>query len=98
MYGFLRAHQCQLTKDDKDIYKKMYCGHCATLQDLFGYKYRALVSYDSVFLGLLFSSQNTEKESKDKKWCAIFPKKINVVSPKEKVQIFTASIEGVPNV
>ncbi|MDZ7796531.1 MAG: DUF5685 family protein [Candidatus Marinimicrobia bacterium] len=92
MYGFLRPQQCQLSNNERDIYKKHYCGQCSTLQELFGYKYRALVSYDSTFLSLLYSSQNFKENNEVKKYCAVAPKKLKMINPKEDSQIFAACI------
>ncbi len=92
MYGFLRANKNHLEQSELDFYKKMYCGQCYTMQVLFGYKYRLLISYDALFISLLYSSQNSNSEIEEKRWCAIFPKRVKVISPNEKAQILSACI------
>lgn len=50
------------------------------------------MSYDSVFLGLLYSAQNDSSKNEIKKYCALFPKRMSVISPQEEEQIFAACI------
>ena len=92
MYGFIKPDQSQLSKEDKSAYKKAYCGQCATLQEIFGYHYRTLVSYDAAFFGLLISAQQNKPDKTEKQWCAIFPKKPAIYSTKQLPQIFSACI------
>jgi hypothetical protein len=92
MYGFLRIPHHKLNKTDSESYKKSYCGQCHTLHKQFGYTSRALLSYDTTFIGLLIDAQSQSVKRETKAWCAVFPHKVPVYHPDDIAQKMAASL------
>jgi hypothetical protein len=53
MFGTLRPSLCGLPLDDRQAYRRAYCGTCKALGDDYGQVARPLLSYDMVFLAAI---------------------------------------------
>lgn len=53
MFGTLRPSLCGLRVDDRQAYRRSYCGTCKALGDDYGQLARPLLSYDMVFLAAI---------------------------------------------
>lgn len=78
MFGYVRIRRDDLKVKDFNTYRRKYCGICKQLGKDYGFVYRAITSYDIVFLAL--SLENFEEATKPVKFrCPMNPlKKINI--------------------
>lgn len=78
MFGYVRIRRDDLKVKDFNTYRRKYCGICKQLGKDYGFIYRAITSYDIVFLAL--SLENFEEATKPVKFrCPMNPlKKINI--------------------
>lgn len=56
MFGYIAANQQAFSKEEKDRYRKYYCGLCHQLDMQYGSIGRASLTYDMTFLSMLLSS------------------------------------------
>jgi hypothetical protein len=92
MYGYFRLEPCKLSASSTAIYRKLYCGHCGNIQRNYGYAFRALVSRDTTFLGLLVSAQQDAEDPSSHIWCAVAPQKKVVFSVNANAQRFAGAL------
>lgn len=92
MYGFLRIDGCGLDEQQRDVYRRLYCGQCVALHRLFGYPWRMLVSHDAAFLGLLVAAQQRGPDLGERAWCALIPRRVDVCCPEELPQVLSACV------
>ena len=64
MFGYVRIRRDDLKVKDFNTYRRKYCGICKQLGKDYGFVYRAITSYDIVFLAL--SLENFEEANKFK--------------------------------
>ncbi len=76
MFGYLIANVENLDGAEKDRYHAAYCGLCRTLGERYGQRARANLTYDMVFLILLFGSLYESEESWSSIRCALHPTKL----------------------
>lgn len=69
MFGYISTNPKALSKEEKDRYKKYYCGLCHQLNTQYGGAGRAMLSYDMTFLIVLLSSIYGLEESQDSRHC-----------------------------
>ena len=60
MFGYVKPFQPHLRVCELDTYKSLYCGLCRQLGASFGPFSRLTLSYDFVFLALLFTGLSEE--------------------------------------
>lgn len=74
MFGTLKPQACgpRLPVVQRE-YRQFYCGTCKSLGSQFGLPYRALLSHDAVFLGLLVDGLQEEAAAPDRCVCPMVP-------------------------
>lgn len=75
MFGFVRANLEELTQEEKERYKMMYCGVCHSLGNRHGTIARMGLTYDLTFLALLLSSLYEPREQCGECRCMVHPYK-----------------------
>lgn len=73
MFGYITTNPEALSKEEKDRYRKYYCGLCHQLNTQYGSIGRATLSYDMTFLAMLFSSLYELKETQSNWHCFRHP-------------------------
>ncbi len=73
MFGFILAHQKELTPEERSRYGAIYCGICRGIRSRAGQLARMTLSYDMAFLALLLSSLYEPEEASGEKSCALHP-------------------------
>lgn len=63
MFGLMKSCSCSQTNEEKHRRRLHYCGTCKTLGNLYGWKSRALLNNDAVFLGEVLSAISSSDES-----------------------------------
>jgi hypothetical protein len=83
MFGYIVINPKTLLKEEKDRYKKYYCGLCHQLEAQYGSIGRASLSYDMTFLAMLLSSLYELEENQGSRHCVPHPMKQHpyVVTP-----------------
>lgn len=83
MFGFVRANIEDLTQEEKERYKTVYCGVCHSLGERYTFTARMGLNYDLTFVALLLSSLYEPKEKVNESRCVVHPfKKHTYVSNK----------------
>lgn len=85
MFGYIRANAEDLTQQEKDRYRAVYCGLCRTLGKRHGLSARFGLTYDMTFLILFLSSMYEPKEDYGTCRCMAHPWKkdnysVNVIT------------------
>ena len=75
MFGYIAANQQALSKEEKDRYRKYYCGLCYQLDMQYGSIGRASLTYDMTFLSMLLSSLYDLEETRSSRHCIHRPVK-----------------------
>ena len=75
MFGYVIANASELTEEEKQRYREVYCGLCQRLGSLHGQLARMSLTYDMTFLILLLSSFYEPEEVFSKKRCIVHPAK-----------------------
>ena len=75
MFGFVRPYLADLTEEEKNRYRAVYCGLCRTLHEDYGLMARMGLNYDMTFLILLLSSLYEPAEEQDERRCIPHPVK-----------------------
>ena len=75
MFGYVQANTEELTKEQKDRYKSVYCGLCHTLGHRHGFSAKMGLTYDMTFLALLLSSLYEPLETTSSARCVVHPLK-----------------------
>lgn len=75
MLGYISPEKAELKIKEYEIYSGYYCGICKSIGRRYGQIPRLALSYDSVFLALLFSSAYDVKESATFERCIVHPLK-----------------------
>lgn len=73
MFGYIVVNKPELKIREFDEYKEYYCGLCHCLKKNHGIKSQLCLTYDYVFLILLFTGLYEPEENRDKKGCIIHP-------------------------
>ena len=73
MFGFVIAHDKELTQEEKQRYGAVYCGICRGIRSRAGQTARLSLSYDMAFLALLLGSLYEPEESGGGNACALHP-------------------------
>ena len=73
MFGTLKPQACGNRLPVVQEYRQFYCGTCKSLGSQFGLPYRALLSHDAVFLGLLVDGLQDEAAAADRCVCPMVP-------------------------
>ncbi len=73
MFGTLRPALCRLPTEDRQAYRRAYCGTCKALGDGYGLLARPLLSYDIVFLAALVESTRQEASETSTCRCPLLP-------------------------
>jgi len=71
MFGFVIAHDKELTQEEKQRYGAVYCGICRGIRSRAGQTARLSLSYDMAFLALLLGSLYEPEESGGGNACAL---------------------------
>ena len=94
MFGTLKPHACSLDQTNQKQHMRYYCGLCQSLGTHFGQPYRALVSYDAVFLAILVDALIDEPAPASQCRCPIMPIAIrDTVSPESTAMRFASAIQ-----
>lgn len=75
MFGYIAANQQAFSKEEKDRYRKYYCGLCHQLDMQYGSIGRASLTYDMTFLSMLLSSLYDLEETRSSRHCIHHPVK-----------------------
>lgn len=73
MFGYIIANTEDLSQDEKDRYRQVYCGLCHELGKRHGQLSRFSLNYDMTFLVLLLSSLYEPREDLGTSRCAVHP-------------------------
>ena len=73
MFGFVVANAEELTKEQLDRYRSVYCGICRRIQTQSGNTCRLGLSYDMAFLALVLTALYEPEERTGKKVCMLHP-------------------------
>lgn len=73
MFGFVQANLEDLTEEEKNRYKSVYCGLCHSLGERHGFSARMGLTYDLTFLTLLLSSLYEPEERCGECRCVVHP-------------------------
>ena len=73
MFGFVQANMEDLSSEEKERYKAVYCGVCRSLGERYGTLARMGLTYDLTFLALLLSSLYEPKETSGESRCMVHP-------------------------
>lgn len=74
MFGLVVCNNAELTADQQERYKKVYCGVCRALKVRFGQWERLGLSYDITFAALLLSALYEPEEKGEHFFCVAHPK------------------------
>lgn len=61
MFGLMKYYRCSGNQEDREQYRRHYCGVCKTLGKLYGHHTRFLLNRDLVFLSELIAELSEEK-------------------------------------
>lgn len=75
MFGYVIANAQELSGEEKQRYRQIYCGLCQQLGNLHGQLARMSLTYDMTFLILLLSSFYEPEETAAEKRCIVHPVK-----------------------
>ena len=75
MFGMIRPYQADLTEEEKQRYKAVYCGLCRVLNEKYGLAGRMGLNYDMTFLILLLNSLYEPEEKHREAFCPPHPVK-----------------------
>lgn len=75
MFGYIRPYLPDLTEEEKERYRSVYCGICRSLGRRYGQVSRFTVNFDMTFLALLLSSLYEPEETKSTSRCTPHPVK-----------------------
>ena len=79
MHGYVLPDRPELKVKEHELYKAYYCGICKSVKKRLGQLPRIVLNYDYVFLALILSSLNPEKETILWERCHLHPfKKIPI--------------------
>ena len=73
MFGTLRPNLCQLSREQGQAYRRMYCGTCKALGDHYGQLARPLLSYDIVLFASVIEALQPTAATTDSCRCPILP-------------------------
>lgn len=73
MFGFIRPYEKDLTEDEKERYRSLYCGLCRELNDSYGTAGRLCLNNDMTFLTMLLGSLYEPEEQKTQTVCPLHP-------------------------
>lgn len=74
MLGYVIINKNELSQDELNVYRSYYCGVCKSIGRRFGQIPRGVLSYDSVFLGMILSSIKEDEEgSVNRETCIVHP-------------------------
>ena len=75
MFGFVRPYEKDLSEEEKERYRSVYCGLCRILSDNYGLLGRMGLNYDLTFLTLLLQSLYEPEETHRMTRCPPHPAK-----------------------
>lgn len=73
MFGYILPNTGDLTQEQTQRYKSLYCGLCRALQQNYGAAGRATLTYDMTFLVMLLSSLYEPQEQSGNSRCVAHP-------------------------
>lgn len=73
MFGYVQANTQDLTPEERERYRAVYCGLCHTLGERYGFSARLGLTYDLTFLAILLSSLYEPTEKSDESRCVVHP-------------------------
>lgn len=73
MFGFVTANQKELTREQSQRYRAVYCGICRRIRRQSSQSARLCLSYDMAFLALLLMSLYEPEEETGSRACALHP-------------------------
>lgn len=73
MFGTLRPALCRLPREDRQAYRRAYCGTCKALGDGYGQLARPLLSYDMVFLAAVVEATRGDASNTSSCRCPMLP-------------------------
>lgn len=79
MLGYIVTEKAELKVREYELYSGYYCGICKSIKQRYGQAPRLTLNYDSVFLALIISSLNSEKERIAFQRCPVHPLKKHVI-------------------
>ncbi len=86
MFGYVTANWKELTNEQMERYRAVYCGICRRIREQSGAMARLGLSYDMVFLALLLMSLYEPEETSGKDSCVLHPVKPRAWVDNEYVQ------------
>lgn len=72
MFGYI-VLSADAKKEERELYKKFYCGLCNSLKSKYGKEGTMCLSYDMTFLTLLLSDIEDSPKTEGKEKCSIHP-------------------------
>lgn len=79
MFGIAIARLDKITDAEKQRYQALYCGLCKSLKERYGQVSRLSLSYDLVFLAMLFDSLYEPEEKVGTFKCISHPTEANAI-------------------
>ena len=73
MFGYIVPKMDALSAEQRDRYRRIYCGVCRDLGELSGRSGRLLLSHDMTFLALLLNSLTEPEERAESVRCGVHP-------------------------
>ena len=93
MFGYVTANWKELTNEQMERYRAVYCGICRRIREQSGAMARLGLSYDMVFLALLLMSLYEPEETSGKDSCVLHPVKPRAWVDNEYVQYAADIVE-----
>lgn len=73
MFGYIICNEKGLTEEERERYKKVYCGVCRDLAKRFGQAERITLNFDMTFLALFLNALYEPEEQKEEFCCPAHP-------------------------
>lgn len=73
MFGYIRAFKPHMRYYEFEIYNSFYCGLCKSLGKNYGQVFRLMLSYDFVFLGILYNAYHSSYNVVERQRCIVHP-------------------------
>ncbi|HHX37495.1 MAG TPA: hypothetical protein GX717_05900 [Clostridiaceae bacterium] len=85
MFGYVRPLKGELTINEFNRYRAVYCGLCRTIGKKYGQLPRFAVTYDMTFLGLLLQALATDEPIHEQSGCVLHPVRNRTMAVTDKV-------------
>ena len=73
MFGYVTTNIRELSKEQKERFRSVYCGVCSELSALSGARGRLTLTYEATFLALILNALYEPSEKTDERTCSMHP-------------------------